>query len=175
MEDTISAKLLLNGILAWCLICCVTNWPAGSVIMCKLTAFVITEDGDIAYWGEAKWKWSIHANNQYFEFSQQEKGLHIQRSQLFIKSVFWALTGSQCKTRRRQVTGIPPTPVTIGSHTLGSPATAPPGKPFWWCDPGWSRGKTTVSSPHDQGGSGRVWQQQPAGRILCGRCSTQCY
>ena len=44
----------------------------------------------------------------------------MERSQGFITSVYRALTGSRCKTRRRQVNGIPPTPVTTESHT---PAT----------------------------------------------------
>ena len=47
----------------------------------------------------------------------------MERSQGFITSVFRSLKGSRCKTRRKQVTGILPTLVTIGSHTLASPAT----------------------------------------------------
>ena len=39
-----------------------------------------------------------------------------------------ALKGSRCKTRRKQVTGIPPTPVTIGSHTLATPIDVPTSK-----------------------------------------------
>ena len=40
----------------------------------------------------------------------------MERSQGFITSVFRVLIGSRCKTRRKQVTRIPPTLVTIGSH-----------------------------------------------------------
>ena len=40
----------------------------------------------------------------------------MERSQGFITNVNRALTGSRCKTRRRQVTGIPPTPVTMELH-----------------------------------------------------------
>ena len=53
------------------------------------------------------------ADDDYFEFlDQQVKELHMERSQGFITSVYRALTGSRCKTRKRQVTVIPPTPMT---------------------------------------------------------------
>ena len=45
----------------------------------------------------------------------------MERSQGLITSVFRALTGSRHKTRRKQVTGMLPTLVTIGSYT---PATS---------------------------------------------------
>ena len=45
----------------------------------------------------------------------------MEKSQGFITGVFRALKGSRYKTRRKQVMGILPTPVTIGSHT---PATS---------------------------------------------------
>ena len=62
-------------------------------------------------------KWEMDSD-KYFEFlKQQVKELHMERGQGFITSMFRALTSSRCKTRRKQVTGIPPTPVTIGSHT----------------------------------------------------------
>ena len=58
------------------------------------------------------------ADNQYFEFfKEQVKELQLERSQCIITSVFQALTGSRHKTRRRQVTGIPPPPVTTGTAT----------------------------------------------------------
>ena len=61
----------------------------------------------------------------YYEFlNKQVKELHMERSQRFITSVFSALTGSRCKTWRKQVTGIPPTLVTIGSHTPATPIDA---------------------------------------------------
>ena len=92
--------------------------PAGSVIMCKLTPFVITEDGDSNYVGGGKMEMVYWADNEYYGFlNQQAKELHIERSQGFITSMF---RGSRHKTRRKQVTRIPPTLVTIGLHT---PAT----------------------------------------------------
>ena len=55
------------------------------------------------------------ADDKYFEFLDlQVKELHMERCQGLITSVLMALTGSRHKTRRRQVTDIPPTPQ---SHT----------------------------------------------------------
>ena len=42
--------------------------PAGSVIMCKLTPFVITEDGDIDYEGGVKMEMVYQTDDEYFEF-----------------------------------------------------------------------------------------------------------
>ena len=52
----------------------------------------------------------------------------MERSQGFNTSVFRALTGSRCKTRRKQVTGIPPTLVTIESHTPATSIDTPTSK-----------------------------------------------
>ena len=126
--------------------------------MCRLTAFVITEDSDIDCMGGGKMEMVYHANNQYFEFlNQQVKELHMEKSQGFIKSIFRAITGSQCKIRRKQVKGIPPMPVTTGSHTLATSATALTRETL-------SQDVTQVevearppyTSPHDQGRSGKV-------------------
>ena len=90
--------------------------PVGSVIMCKLTPLVITKDGDINYVGGGKMEIVYQADDEYFEFlDQQVKELHMERSQGFITSVYRALTGSRCKTRSRQVISIPPTLVTMES------------------------------------------------------------
>ena len=103
--------------------------PAGSVIMCKLTPFLITEDGDINYMGGGKMEMVNWADDEYFEFlNQQVKELHMEGSQAFITNVFRALTGSRCKTGRKQVIGIPPTLVTIGLHTLAALSDAPTSK-----------------------------------------------
>ena len=92
--------------------------PAGSIIMCKLTASVITEDNDIDYIGEGKMEMVYQPDDWYFKFlDQQVKELHMERNQEFIMSVHRAPRDSRCKTRRKQVTGILPMPVTIGSHT----------------------------------------------------------
>ena len=103
--------------------------PAGSVIMCKLTAFIITEDGHINFVGGGKMEMTYQADDWYLEFfDQQVKELHMERSQWFITNIFRALTGSRCKTRRRQVTGILPMPVTIGSHIPATTINAPTSK-----------------------------------------------
>ena len=52
----------------------------------------------------------------------------MERSQRFITSIIRALTGSRCKNRRKQVTSIPPTLVTIGSHTPATSIDAPTSK-----------------------------------------------
>ena len=52
----------------------------------------------------------------------------MERNQGLITSMFTAMTGSRCKTRRKQVTGIPPTLVTIGTHTPAIPTDAPTSK-----------------------------------------------
>ena len=103
--------------------------PAGSVIMCKLTPFVIMKDGDIDYVGGGKMEMVCWADDEYFEFfDQQVRELHMERSQAFITSVFRALTGSRHKTRRRQVTGISPTPVSIRLHTPATLSSCPTSK-----------------------------------------------
>ena len=80
-----------------------------------------SQDGDIDYMGGGKMEMVYHANNQYFEFlNQQVKKLDMERSQGFIKSILRAITDSQCKIRRKQVTGRPPMPVTIGSYSLAT-------------------------------------------------------
>ena len=69
------------------------------------------------------------ADDKYFKFlNQQVKVLHMERSQGFITSMFRALTGSRCKTRRKQATRIPPTLVTIGSHTPATLSDSPTSK-----------------------------------------------
>ena len=93
----------------------------GSVIMCTLTPFVIMKDGDIDYMVGGKMEKVYQTDDEYFEFlDQQVKELYMERSQGFITSVYRALTDSRHKTKRRQETSIPPTPVTTESCT---PAT----------------------------------------------------
>ena len=52
----------------------------------------------------------------------------MERSQGFITMVFRALLVSRCKTRRKQVTRIPPTMVTSRTHTPPTPIDAPTSK-----------------------------------------------
>ena len=54
----------------------------------------------------------------------------MERSQGFITSIFRALTGSRCKTKRKQVTRIQPTPVTSETYTPATPIDAPTSK-YW--------------------------------------------
>ena len=87
------------------------------------------EDGDIDYVGGDKMEMVYQANNWYFEFlCQQVKELYMEKGQGFITSVFRSLTGSRHKTRRKQVSGILPTPVTIRSHTPATPIDLPTSK-----------------------------------------------
>ena len=68
MESTIAAQCVVEQDTGLVLSMADNKLPAESVIMCKLTAFVITEDGDIDYMGGGKMETAYHADNQYFEF-----------------------------------------------------------------------------------------------------------
>ena len=121
MESTIAAQCIVEQDTGLELNMAGNKLPAGSV-MCKLTAFVIMEHGDIDYIGGCKMEMVYQASDWYCEFlDQQVKELHMERRQGFITSLFRALTGRRHKTRRKQVTGIPPMLVTIWSYT---PATS---------------------------------------------------
>ena len=129
MESTIAAQCFVVQDTGLMLDMAGNKLPAGSVIKGKLTPFIIPEDGDIDHVGGDKMKMVYKADDKYFKFlNQQVKELHMERSQRFITSMFRALTGSRHKIRRKQVTGIPPTLVTIGSHTLTTPVDAPTSK-----------------------------------------------
>ena len=79
-----------------------------SVVFCKMTSFVITEEGDINNFTDGKMEAIYQVDDQHFEFFEgQVKELQVERSQSIITSVFPALKGSRHKTRRRQVTGMP--------------------------------------------------------------------
>ena len=127
MESTVAAQYSAKQETVWDMVG--NKLLAGSVIMGKLTPFVITEDGDIDYIEGGKIEMVYWADDEYFKFlNQQAKELHMERSQGFTTGVFRALTGSRRKTRRKQVTRIPPTPVTIGSYTLATLSDAPTSK-----------------------------------------------
>ena len=129
MESTIAAQCFVEQETGLVLARAGNKLPAGSVIMCKLTPFVIMQDCDIDYVGGGKMEIVYWADDKYFEFlNQQVKEIHMERSQGFITNVFRALTGHKCKTRRKQVAGIPPTLVTIGLHTPATPSDAPTSK-----------------------------------------------
>ena len=79
------------------------------------------KDVDIDYMGGSKKEMVYWADDKYIKFlDQQLKELSMERSQGFITNVYRDLMGSRCKTRKKQVTGIPPTPVT---KELYSPTT----------------------------------------------------
>ena len=125
MESIIAAQCIVEQDTGLVLDMAGNTLSAGSVIMCKLTSFVIMEDGDIDHIGGDKIEMVYQANDQYFEFlDQQVKELDMERSQGFITSIFRALTSSRCKTRRKQVTGIPPMSLTIGTHIPATPIDA---------------------------------------------------
>ena len=116
MDSIITAQCFVEREFSLILDMAGNRLPAGSVIMCKLTPFVSTKDGDINYVGGSKMEMVYWADDEYFMFlDQQVKELHMERSQGFIMSVYRDLMGSRHKTRRRQVTSIPPTPVTMES------------------------------------------------------------
>ena len=131
MESTIAAHCFVEQETGLVLDMVGNKLPARLVIMCKQTVFDITEDDDINYVGGDKMEMVYWADDKYFEFlNQQVKEIHMVGSQGFITSMFRALTGSRCKTRRKQVTRILPTPVTIGLHTPATLSDAPTSKPL---------------------------------------------
>ena len=68
MESAIAAQCIVEQDTGLVLDMAGNKLPAGSVIMCKLTAFVIMEDSDIDYTGRGKMKMVYQTNDQYFKF-----------------------------------------------------------------------------------------------------------
>ena len=65
------------------------KFPAKSVMFCKMTPFVITEEGDINNFSGGKMETIYHRHDQYLEFfEEQVKELQAARSQSIISSVF---------------------------------------------------------------------------------------
>ena len=65
---------------------------------------------------EERWMSSIKPlMNDFTFFESQVRDLNAERNQSLINSIFRTLTGTRCKIRRRQVTSIPPTPITLGA------------------------------------------------------------
>ena len=88
MESTFAAQCIVEQDTGLVLDMAGNKLPAGSVIMCKLTAFVIMEVADIHYVGGGKMEMVYQADDWYFKFlDQQVKQLHMERSQGFITSV----------------------------------------------------------------------------------------
>ena len=126
MESTIATQCFVEQETGLVLDMAGNKLPAGSVISCKLTVFVIMEHGDIDYVGGGKMEMVYWADDEYFEFlHQQVKETHMERSQGLITSMFRALRGNRSKTRKRQVTWIPPATMTVGSQTPATLSDAP--------------------------------------------------
>ena len=77
MESTIAAQCIVEQETGLVLDMAGNKLPPGSVIMCKLAAFVIKEESDIDYIGGGKMEMVYQADHQYFWFlDQQVKELH---------------------------------------------------------------------------------------------------
>ena len=77
-----------------------------------------------------RWRTSSRQMSSTSIFSEQVRELKEEKNQSILVSVFRALTGSRHRTRRRQMTGIPLTPVilesTPASHPIVGAATMQP-------------------------------------------------
>ena len=113
--------------------------PAKSVIFCKKRPFVITEDGDINLFAGGEMDVIYQAADEGFNFLEnQVRDLKAERNQSIITSTFRTLTGTRHKTRRKQVTGIPPMPITQGAviPTVIPSVVANPETPVTNANPG---------------------------------------
>ena len=103
--------------------------PAKSVIFCKKIAFIITEDGDIdKFSGEEMGVIYQAADEDFNFFEAQVRELNAERNESILTINFRTITGRRHKTRRRQVTSIPPMPITpgvAGPTIIPSVATTP--------------------------------------------------
>ena len=101
------------------------------VIFCKKKAFIITKDGDISKFSGEEMDVIYQVADEDFNFLKaQLRELDAERNQSILTSLFRTITDTRHETRRRQVTGIPPTPITLGvasptnmAKTLGTPVT----------------------------------------------------
>ena len=73
MEGTIAAQYLVEQETGLVLDMAGNMLSAGSDIMCKLTPFVITEDGDIDYIGGGKMEMVYQADDMYFKFLSRSR------------------------------------------------------------------------------------------------------
>ena len=89
-----------------------------SVLVCKLIPFIITAEGDIDNFAGGKMEVIYQGDDQYFAFlEEQANEVNAEKNQSIITSVFQAFIDSRVKMRRRQVTGLPPMPVTVDTAT----------------------------------------------------------
>ena len=92
---------------------------AKSVMMCQMTPFVITEEGNIDHFTGGKMENIYNVDERYFDFHEEQvKELKAEKNQSILASIFRVLMGTRCRTRRRQVTGILPMLVTSESTSV---------------------------------------------------------
>ena len=104
--------------------------PANSITFCKSRAFIITDYGDINKFLGKEMNTICKASDEDLNlFKTQVRELNAERNESILTSIFRIITGTRHKTRRRQVTGIPPKPITPGvaSPTIILAAVTTPG------------------------------------------------
>ena len=81
-------------------------------------------------------------------FESQVRELDAERNQSILTSIFRTLTGTRCKTRRRQVTSIPPMLITLGaaSPTVIPSMAANPRMPVTNTNPGQEASTTALNA-----------------------------
>ena len=85
-------------------------------------SFYGNQGGQHNHFAVGKMEDICQADDRYFDFLEgQVRELKEEKNQSILVSMFRAHTGSRCRTKRRQVTGILPTPVTSES----TPASLP--------------------------------------------------
>ena len=72
MEGTNAAQCFVEQETSFVLDMVGNKLSAGSVIVCKFTPFVITEDGDINYVGGGKMETVYQTYDEYFEFLEKQ-------------------------------------------------------------------------------------------------------
>ena len=92
------------------------------MVMCQMTPFVITEEGDVNHFAGGKMKKTYQTEAMYFHYLEgQERELKEEKNESILVSTFRALTGSRHRTKRRQGTDFPLTPVTLESTPASHP------------------------------------------------------
>ena len=104
---------------------------AKSMVMCQSTPYIVTEEGDINHFAGGKMENIYHGDDKYSNFlEEQVNKLKAEKSQHFLGNMFRALTGSRWRIKHRQLTGIPPMPITLELIPVTDmeviPATTPP-------------------------------------------------
>ena len=111
---------------------------AGNKIPAKSAIICINDDGDINLFAGGEMGVIYQAANEDFNFSEDKfKDLNAEGNQSIITSIFLTLTGTRCKTRRRQVTNILPMLITLdaASPTVIPNVAANPGMPVTNANP----------------------------------------